>query len=158
MKQNNQENNNIIFGIWKARGIPTWGFGRVLARKAKTGEKFWSAGSTSLTPRNNRAENADQGAVGVPHDCCQGTRGEGDDGDDDTCLCHGLSFDFEDKFHVKSQSQDGRKKEKGSKKSVGYSARVRGRQQGQCRRRYSGDGISMVLGEGRKPDGERSEL
>jgi hypothetical protein len=23
---------------------------------------------------------------------------------------------------------------------------------------YNGDGISMVLGEGRKPDGERSEL
>ena len=52
--------------------------------------------------QNDRAENADRGAVG----------GEGDDGDDDTCLCHGLSFDFEDKFHVKSQSQDGRKKEK----------------------------------------------
>ena len=50
MKQNNQENNNIIFGIWKARGIPTWGFGRVLARKAKKGETFWSAGSTSLRP------------------------------------------------------------------------------------------------------------
>ena len=108
--------------------------------------------------QNDRAENADRGAVGVHCDRRQGTRGEGDDGDDDTCLCHGLSFDFEDKFHVKSQSQDGRKKEKGSKKSVGYSARVRGRQQGQYRWRYSGDGISMVLGEGRKPDGERSEL
>jgi len=108
--------------------------------------------------QNDCTENADRGAVGVHCDRRQGTRGEGDDGDDDTCLCHRLSFDFEDKFHVKSQSQDGRKKEKGSKKSVGYSARMRGRQQRQCRWRYSGDGISMVLGEGRKPDGERSEL
>ncbi len=86
MKQNNQENNNIIFGILKARGIPTGGFGRVLARKAKTGEKFWSAGSTSLTPQNDRAEDADRGAVRVPRNCRQGTRGEGDDGDDDTCV------------------------------------------------------------------------
>ena len=95
------------------------------------------------------AENADRGAVGVHRNRRQRTRGEGDDRDDDTCLCHGLSFDFEDKFHVKSQSQDRRKKEKGSKKSVGYSACVRGRQQGQCRRLYSGGGISMVLGKGR---------
>jgi hypothetical protein len=43
MKLNNQEKG------WKARGIPKGGFGRVLARKATKGEKFWSAGSTSLT-------------------------------------------------------------------------------------------------------------
>ncbi len=40
----------IIFylGGWKARGIPKGGFGRVLARKAKNGEKILSAGSTGL--------------------------------------------------------------------------------------------------------------
>jgi hypothetical protein len=48
---------------------------------------------------------------------------------------------------------------KGSEESVGGNARVRVRQQGQYRRRQRiGDGISMVLGEGRKPAGERSEL
>jgi hypothetical protein len=55
MKQNNQEKifkitrkKILLFlGGWKARGIPKGGFGRVLARKAKKGEKFWSAGSTS---------------------------------------------------------------------------------------------------------------
>ena len=38
----------IIFylGGWKARGIPKGGFGRVLVRKEKKGEKFWSAVST----------------------------------------------------------------------------------------------------------------
>jgi hypothetical protein len=41
----------IIFylGGWKARGIPKGGFGRVLARKAKNGEKFLLAGSTGLS-------------------------------------------------------------------------------------------------------------
>jgi len=43
MKQNNQER--------KARGIPKGGFGHVLARKAKKGKEFWSAGSTSLVGR-----------------------------------------------------------------------------------------------------------
>jgi len=47
---------------------------------------------------------------------------------------------------------------KGSEESVGGNARVRGRQQGQYRRRQRIGGISMVLGEGQKPAGERSEL
>jgi hypothetical protein len=40
----------IIFylGGWKAQGIPKGGFGRVLARKAKNGEKFSSAGRFGL--------------------------------------------------------------------------------------------------------------
>ncbi len=40
----NRKNNNIFLGGWKARGIPKGGFERVLARKAKKGKKFWSAG------------------------------------------------------------------------------------------------------------------
>ena len=39
----------FVLGGWKARGIPNGGFERVLARKAKKGEKFRSAGSTSLS-------------------------------------------------------------------------------------------------------------
>jgi hypothetical protein len=48
-QNNNQVNNNILGGGWKARGIPKGSFGRVLARNAKKGEKFSSAGSTGLT-------------------------------------------------------------------------------------------------------------
>jgi len=48
----------IIFylGGWKARGIPKakGGLGRVLARKEKKGEKFWSAVRTGLTIRLKR--------------------------------------------------------------------------------------------------------
>ena len=39
-KQNNQENINIFWGGWKARGIPKGGFGCVLARKAKKVKSF----------------------------------------------------------------------------------------------------------------------
>jgi hypothetical protein len=44
----------VIFylGGWKAPGIPKGDFGHVLARKAKNGEKFLSAGSTGLTAQN----------------------------------------------------------------------------------------------------------
>jgi hypothetical protein len=38
----------FVLGGCKARGIPKGGFGRVLARKAKKGEKFSSAASTGL--------------------------------------------------------------------------------------------------------------
>jgi hypothetical protein len=49
MKQNNQENNNIIFGRLEGlRNTPKGGYGLVLARKAKKGEKFLLAGWTSL--------------------------------------------------------------------------------------------------------------
>jgi hypothetical protein len=41
----------FYLGGWKARGIPKGGFGRVLARKEKKGEKFWSAVSTGLIHR-----------------------------------------------------------------------------------------------------------
>jgi hypothetical protein len=36
-------------GGWKAQGIPKGGFGHVLARKAKNGEKFLLAGRSGLT-------------------------------------------------------------------------------------------------------------
>ncbi len=49
-KQNNQENVIIfVLGGCKARGIPKGGFGRVLAIKAKKGEKFSSDASTGLS-------------------------------------------------------------------------------------------------------------
>jgi hypothetical protein len=38
----------FILGGCKAQGIPKGGFGRVLARKAKKGEKFSSAASSGL--------------------------------------------------------------------------------------------------------------
>jgi len=47
--KNKQENNNITFGRLEGSRNTKRGFGRVLARKAKKGEKFWSAGSTGLT-------------------------------------------------------------------------------------------------------------
>jgi hypothetical protein len=47
-KQNNHENNIIFLGGWKSRGIPKGGFGHVLARKAKKGEKFLLAGKAGL--------------------------------------------------------------------------------------------------------------
>ena len=57
-KQNNQENVIIfVLGGYKARGIPKGGFGRVLAIKAKKGEKFWSAASTGLTAQLLRKTN-----------------------------------------------------------------------------------------------------
>ncbi len=47
----------FVLGGCKARGIPKGGFGRVLARKAKKGEKFSSATSTGLsTEKNHRNE------------------------------------------------------------------------------------------------------
>jgi hypothetical protein len=48
--QNKITRKKVIFvlGGCKARGIPKGGFGRVLARKAKKGEKFLSAASTGL--------------------------------------------------------------------------------------------------------------
>jgi len=39
----------FVLGGCKARGTPKGGFGRVLARKAKKGKKFWEAASTGLT-------------------------------------------------------------------------------------------------------------
>ena len=57
-KQNNQENNKIfVLGGCKARGIPKGGFGRVLAIKAKKGEKFSSAASTGLNHNKNYYRN-----------------------------------------------------------------------------------------------------
>ncbi len=49
--------------------------------------------------QNNRAEDADQGALGVDLYWSQGARREGDNGEDDACLSHRLSFDLENKFH-----------------------------------------------------------
>ena len=46
--------------------------------------------------QNDRAEDADRGAVGIDCNHRQGARGGGDDGDDDACLCHWRSLDFED--------------------------------------------------------------
>ena len=46
--------------------------------------------------QNDRAEDADRGAVGIDCNRRQGARGRGDDGDDDACLCHRLGLDFED--------------------------------------------------------------
>ena len=47
-KQNNNQVNNICFGRLEGSRNTKRGFGRVLARKAKTGEQFLSAGSTGL--------------------------------------------------------------------------------------------------------------
>ena len=46
--------------------------------------------------QNDRADNADRRAVGVNRNRRQGTGREGDDGDDNTCLRHWLSFYLED--------------------------------------------------------------
>ena len=44
MNENKQANKHI----WKARGLSKGDFGRVLARKAKNGDKFSSAGRAGL--------------------------------------------------------------------------------------------------------------
>jgi hypothetical protein len=49
---NNQENNKIfVLGGCKAQGISKGGFGRVLAIKAKKGEKFLSAARIGLSSK-----------------------------------------------------------------------------------------------------------
>jgi hypothetical protein len=53
-------------------------------------------GRVNADGQNDRAEDADRGAVGIDCNCRQGARGGGDDGDDDACVCHRLSLDFED--------------------------------------------------------------
>jgi hypothetical protein len=97
--------------------------------------------------QKNCAENTDQRTAGVQCNRRQGTRGEGDDGDDDTCACvTGSVFISKTNFMAKLA---GRWKEEGLEEECWiHRARVRGRQQGQCQWRYSGDRISMVLGEG----------
>ncbi len=56
---------------------------------------------------NNRADDADGGALGVNGDRRERTGGEGDDGDDDGGLSDWLCFYFKGKFHERSQRQRG---------------------------------------------------
>jgi hypothetical protein len=49
--------------------------------------------------QNDRAEDADRGALRVDRDRSQGAGREGDKSDDDACLSHRLSFDLENEFH-----------------------------------------------------------
>jgi hypothetical protein len=58
-----------------------------------------------MTAKNDRAEDADRGALRIDRNRRQGTRREGDDGDDDACLSHRLSLDLEDEFHEKWRRQ-----------------------------------------------------
>ena len=48
MKQNNQENNNILFGRLEGSKNTKRGFWARFSEKRKKGEKFWSAVSTGL--------------------------------------------------------------------------------------------------------------
>ena len=56
---------------------------------------------------NDRADDADGGALGVYGDRRERTGGESDDGDDDGGLSDWLRFYFEGKFHEQSQRRRG---------------------------------------------------
>ncbi len=82
--------------------------------------------------KNGGADDANGRALCVEGDHCKRSGGEGDNGDDDGCLSDWLGFDFDGKFHERSQQQraDGRT---GSKEKVCEGARMRERNQGQKR-------------------------
>jgi hypothetical protein len=48
----------FVLGGCKAQGTPKGGFGRVLARKAKKGNKFWEAACTGLIVLVETIENS----------------------------------------------------------------------------------------------------
>ena len=56
---------------------------------------------------NDRADDADGGALCVHGDRRERTGGEGDDGDDDGGLSDWLRFYFEGEFHERSQRRRG---------------------------------------------------
>ena len=58
--------------------------------------------------KNDRADGADGRALCVDGDRRKRSGGEGDDGDDDSCLSDWLGFDFEGEFHEQSQQRRGR--------------------------------------------------
>ena len=57
---------------------------------------------------NDRADDANGRALCVDGDRRERSGGEGDDGDDDSCLSDRLGFNFEGKFHERSQWRRGR--------------------------------------------------
>ncbi len=57
---------------------------------------------------NDQADDANGRALCVDGNCRERSRGEGNDGDDDCCLSDWLGFNFEGKFHERSQRRRGR--------------------------------------------------
>ncbi len=58
--------------------------------------------------KNDQVDDADRRALCVDGDRCERSGGEGNDGDNDRCLSDWLGFNFEGKFHQRSQRQRGR--------------------------------------------------
>ena len=58
--------------------------------------------------KNDQADDADGRALCVDGNRRERSGGEGDDGDDDSCLSDRLGFYFEGKFHEQSRRQRGR--------------------------------------------------
>jgi hypothetical protein len=56
-----------------------------------------------MIAKNNCAEDVDEGALRVDHSQRQGTRGGGDDGDDDARFSHPLTLDVKNKFYEQWQ-------------------------------------------------------
>jgi hypothetical protein len=71
--------------------------------------------------QNDSAGGTNKGALRVNHNPRQGSRGEGNNSNDDNCLSHRLGFDFEGKFHYQGKRQE-----------VGRKKRARGRVLGKC--------------------------
>jgi hypothetical protein len=65
-----------------------------------------------MIAKNDRAEDADQGALRV--DCIQrqGTQGGGDDGKNDARFCHPLILDVKDKFYEQWRQQKRERKDR----------------------------------------------
>jgi hypothetical protein len=91
----------------KGRGLEEGGRRRIEQRRARLrGRRKTSSDGTLARSKtkgrvddkseDDRAEDADRRALGVNRDGRQQSRREGDDGDNDACLRHRLSFDFED--------------------------------------------------------------
>ncbi len=53
--------------------------------------------------KSNRAGDADGWTLGIDRNRCQRAGRNGDDSDDDSCLCHWLGFYFKGKFHAWSR-------------------------------------------------------
>ncbi len=57
---------------------------------------------------NDQADDADGRALCVDGNRCERSGGEGNDGNNDSCLSDRLGFDFEGEFHERSQRRRGR--------------------------------------------------
>jgi hypothetical protein len=108
--------------------------------------------------QNDSAGGADRGALRINWNQCQGSGGEGNNGDDDTCLSHQLGFDFEGKFHYR-----GERREVGRKKRA--QGRLLGRRLSERKEPLDNNDDFMMTTEspwflvkGKKPTGERSKL